>query len=144
MGETEVSLERLGNAFRECAGYLRADRAPTNDNLRRIHPLRILQQELRRVLEEGGEDRLARTVAFLVDAWIRDYFLNFAGDVLSPASLAVDEIRKRLIQGQVVDAFEKLGAGLTGDSSEIIEAQVMLVCSYLEAISESREKVGGW
>ena len=59
-------------------------------------PLRLLQREIQPALRDR-EDSSLRTVAFLLDAWVDDFYFNLATDVPSKVSEEFDTLRTQFL-----------------------------------------------
>jgi hypothetical protein len=95
-------------------------------------PLRRLQHFARSVLFDTP-DRKLRTLCFIIDEWVKDYYLNFAGDVVSPSWERIELIRKALLRDKASHAFDRL-ANAVAQGTDPIEAVEELVTSYLDGI----------
>jgi hypothetical protein len=96
-------------------------------------PLRRLQHFARDVLF-STPDRKLRTLCFIIDQWVKDYYLNFAGDVFSPSWERIEVIRKELLRQSASHAFDRL-ADAVAEGTNPIEALEELVTSYLDGIA---------
>ena len=126
---------RLAAAVRQCGAALarrKEDGTPLDDG----QPLRELQKVVRSVTEVEGEPFLS-TVAFLLDAWIADYYYNFAGDVPANRSEDIAKVRGRFNAGEATEALGELASAVVGDSVGTMEAFVRLVSAYLKAVREA-------
>jgi hypothetical protein len=102
--------------------------------------IRELQSYLRQLFF-ASTDGYLRTIAFVLDEWIKDYILNFAGDVVTPNSEDLDEIRERLLSESIALALMELAEGTRTSSEKAFAAIERLVVSYLDAIQEANKVV---
>lgn len=131
-------------ALRKCSGILCSPLdALTGGGMPGNHPLRELQSVARSLIY-GEEDLFLRTVAFLLDLWIEDFYFNFAGDILSPASEAVDEIRDKLLTESIGPALSRLSEVISSRTTDVFDPFQEIATSYLNARLAANEKVGGW
>src|SRR5687767_11687556 len=70
-------------------------------------PLRKLQQSAQRLQFDSVDNRL-KTLGFIIDQWIKDYYLNFAGDIVTPDWQQIETLRKELLQNKVSHALRLL------------------------------------
>ncbi len=96
-------------------------------------PLRKLQQFARGILF-GTQDRTMRTLGFILDEWVKDYYLNFAGDVVSPVWERIEQIRKELLRRKASDALGLLATSLA-EGTDPSQALEELITSYLDGIT---------
>ena len=126
----------LALALRECADMLaggETDQAP----------LRKLQRVARNFQSASG-DLYVRAISFVLDAWIKDYYFNFAGDIVSPASQRVDDIRERFLGTDVATALAELSEHVENRSVESLRSIEKVLGAYLDASHEATQQVGGW
>ena len=96
-------------------------------------PLRKLQQFARGMLF-GAQDRRMRTLGFIIDEWVKDYYLNFAGDVVSPLWERIELIRKELLRQKASPALDLLATAVA-EGTDPTEALEELITSYLDGIA---------
>ena len=116
--------EALARALRDCAMQLTGDGQA---------PLRKLQKEARYLLRVDC-GRSLRAIAFLIDDWINDFYLNFTGDIVYNWK-EVEEIRLKLLRDNVAPAFLRLAAALGGSKADALTALEELIVPYLEAVN---------
>jgi|SRR5438132_4904314 len=126
----QSSRERFADELTRCAD----SRSAITD----VAPLRNLQHFVQGVLYE--DDRELRALAFIIDEWIKDYYLNFAGDVVVPAWEAVDSIRQDLLQQHVPNTFRELANALT-ERTDIFKPIAELIAVYIDSIKAANREV---
>ena len=100
-------------------------------------PLRELQRQVYTVVSNTA-DPFLRTLGFIIDQWIKDYYYNFAGDVMSSAWAEVETIRAKLLRSATSQALMHLAAALSADSkADGFCAIELLISSYLAAIDDA-------
>jgi len=129
MDEGQNKRAELVIILNHCSEAL-ADRCSSNA------PLRQLQHLVRSLLYVGSDSYL-RTIAFILDEWIKDYYLNFAGDIMTRNWSQVDAIRTELLSGPTSTALAKLSEAVSAGSQEAFSAIEQLVVSYLDAIEKA-------
>jgi hypothetical protein len=104
-------------------------------------PLRRLQTFLRGEIAGGSSS--SKTLAFLIDEWIRDYYLNFAGDLLPSASEEVERIRGLLMSDRIGPALSDLGKRIDAGSVAWFSSLEAMIVAYLDAVSEANKATKG-
>jgi hypothetical protein len=82
----------------------------------------------------GAQDRRMRTLGFIIDEWVKDYYLNFAGDVVSPLWERIELIRKELLRQKASPALDLLATAVA-EGTDPTEALEELITSYLDGIA---------
>ncbi len=123
---------RLSAALRECADQLSAGTSARA-------PLRALQQVAHTIVESAA-DSSVRTVAFVIDEWVNDFYLNFAGDIVFEWQ-RVEEVRETFLRNQAAAALSELSRALKGAPSDVLTALEVLVVSYLDAVRQANHVV---
>ena len=104
-------------------------------------PLRDLQRRAHAVASSSG-DAYLRTLGFVIDQWIQDYYYNFAGDVMSSAWEEVEKIRIALLREVTSQGLMPLASALsTGMKADGFSAIEVLISSYLTAIEKANTTV---
>lgn len=118
----------LASAISECAQSMEEE---PDDKA----PLRELQSKAKRALLEHEGDH-ERTIAYLLDVWIDDYYFNWAGDIDTEK---VEEVQRRFAH-DASRAMRKLAESLRGQNAEeTLAALARLICRYLDAVREAKE-----
>jgi hypothetical protein len=116
---------RFVEELRKCSGALLSASSGA--------PLRTLQHFANAMLFNTA-DRSMKAVCFIMDQWVKDYYFNFAGDVVSPRWERVEQIRKDLLQQKASRAIDLLATAVA-EGAEPTKALEELITSYLDAIS---------
>ncbi len=128
--EHQAETEGLASALRVAADGIthpQPDGAPLRELQRKVH-----------ALVNTTADPYVRTLGFIIDQWIKDYYYNFAGDVMSSAWAEVEAIRADLLKDSTSQAFIHLASALSSDSKgDGFAAIEELVSFYLAAIDEA-------
>lgn len=137
--ERKTDGRLLSESLKECADSLsRETEADEGAPLRRV-------QRLARSLMFDSEDAYIRTISFIIDEWVKDYYLNFAGDIFSPAEEDIERIRAKLLHDNVSPALKALSVAVANEErSETLKGVEALTTSYLDSIDETKSFVGGW
>jgi hypothetical protein len=130
----EDKRKQLVALLGQCSAELRTGQ---NSNA----PLRRLQDFVRPLLYVRTDPDV-RTIAFILDEWIKDYYLNFAGDIMSSNWSDVDKIRNDLLSEKTAIALARLAESVVSGPDRAFHAIEHLVVSYLDAIEEANEAVG--
>lgn len=101
-------------------------------------PLRMLQR-VAHVLAQSRCDPYIMTVSFLLDVWIEDFYYNFVGDILSKASVQVDEVRTAFLRKQVAPALQRLGRAVLAERDKTFFAFEDLITAYIEAVATANK-----
>ena len=128
MAQAINERERFAAALRDCAAQLSAGSGRA--------PLRTLQRVARSIVEGSSAESSVRTIAFLVDQWITDYYLNFAGDIVAGWE-HVEQIRVALLREKTADAIAQLSDAVATGSSDVLKALEALIGSYLKAVDSA-------
>ncbi len=96
-------------------------------------PLRTLQHFANAALFDTP-DPAVKMLCFIMDQWIKDYYFNFAGDVVSPQWERIEQIRKNLLQQKASLALDRLATAVA-EGAEPTKALEELITAYLDAIS---------
>ena len=112
-----------------------------SDGKRSGASLRQLQRQAQAIIMGANEDVYLRTIAFIIDQWVKDYYFNFAGDVISAAWTSVEDVRIRLLSRDTSRALNCLADAIPSGSTEAFEGLQGLVCTYLEAIKTANAEV---
>ena len=144
MVQNEKECDRVALELEKCSKFLCNAPGCSDEGGEPVqHPLRELQRVARSVMYEG-KDPYVRTVAFILDLWIEDFYFNFAGDVLSPASEAVDKIREKFLTESLGPLLGTLSEVVLRDSASGLGVFEKIATSYLDARLEANVQVGGW
>jgi hypothetical protein len=116
---------RFAKELRRCSQALMSTTAGAH--------LRKLQRFAQGMLFSTSDGRM-RTLGFMVDQWVKDYYLNFAGDVVSPHWEGIELIRKELLRQKTSHALDLLATAVA-EGTDPTEAFEELITSYLDAIT---------
>jgi hypothetical protein len=133
MLKNEQTRSEFSHRLRDCALSLSQGQSGNA-------PIRELQSHARELFFANSDSYL-RTIGFLLDQWIKDYIFNFAGDVITLNSEAVDEIRERLLREDTATALLDLSGAICSAPENAFAAIERLITSYLEAIQEANQVV---
>ena len=135
MADRELSHRTdFAACLRTCAQFLEDGRLTGS-------PLRELQRHSQRLMDVAEGDTHLRTLAFIVDQWIKDYYFNFVGDVISTAWREVEEVRIRLLSRDTSSALRAVAESVVADLDKGLGAVENLVCTYLNAIKKANDEV---
>lgn len=135
--KSTTATGKLSEALKDCADTLRTE--PDKGA-----PLRKVQR-LARSLLFSSEDSYTRGLAFILDEWIGEYYLNFAGDIFSPAAEDLERLRQALLREKVSSAFESLSRAVDSrNEADTLQGLQALAVSYLDTVKDARQFLGDW
>lgn len=104
-------------------------------------PLRALQK-VSRAATHSASNGYIRSVAFILDTWIADFYYNFAGDIVSPNWEQAHIVREQLIRTRSAMILKQLAEAISEESAGATWLAVQeLIASYLEAVEVATRAV---